>query len=417
MNRRLSPRRLIPALIAVTASGYTFVACGGGGSSGFGGISSVFIGSATPADLSGQTSAFVGDLGAGTTITFPAVKGGSYLFEVETTDSDDEVVVDIYDQSGGYINSKTIDAPGSWMYNHKDKSQHLLVFVRPWNPFDLGVRITRLTVTGTGQYPSDRFRVNFITVGKFTGYGYYNDLATATDQADFTIAVMTKVRQLFQQTGITVDYDGFHYDAAIIAAVDPGLIGPGEQAVCSAGESLSGTGVQQVATDGLNRWGNFGFPANDASHDRAHAIDVFIVHHFTNDGTVGLSPRPGIMTGNGPDTALVCAAFLQQNGNLYARTPDQVATVLAHELGHFLGLLHTTTFDPSPVNPSRAIDDGLPDTPTCTVLVDNNGDGVVGLGDGCEDEGNIMFYQAGSQTVFSPRQAAVMKALLSIQEH
>lgn len=91
--------------------------------------------------------------------------------------------------------------------------------------------------------------------------------------------------------------------------------------------------------------------------------------------------------------------------------------VLAHELGHFLGLLHTTTFDPSPSSPTRAIDDGLTDTPACTVLTDGNGDGIVGIGDGCQDEGNIMFYQAGAQTLFSPRQTEVMRTLLSIQEH
>lgn len=410
--------RSLSATLLVMASGWAFVACGGGGGGGGGGVfSSLFVGSAARADLSGQQSAYTGDLGAGKTITFPAVKGGNYLFQVQTTDSGDEVVFDVYSEAGGHIRSKTVTAPGGFMYQHDQKAQHLLVFVRPWNPIDLGIKVTSVTVTGTGAYAQDRLNVNFIVAGKFTGYGFHNDLATVADQAAFTDAVMARVRQLFAQTNIQLTYEGFHYTADQVRARDPGLIAPDEQAVCSAGETMTGTGFQQVATDGLNRYGQLGFGAGDPVYDRAHGVDVFVVHHFTNDGTVGLSPRPGQMTGNGPDTALVCAAFLKHPGGLVARTPDQVATVLAHELGHFLGLLHTTTFDPGPVNPTRAIDDGLPDTPACTVLTDVNGDGSVGLGDGCQDEGNIMFYQAGAQTTFSAGQAAVMRALLSIQEH
>lgn len=409
--------RLLPAVVAVAASGWTFVACNGGGSGGSGGITSLFIGSAARADLTGQTSAFTGNLDTGTTITFPAVKGATYLFQVQTTNSGDDVVFDVYSESGGHIRSKTVTAPGGWAYTHDGKSQHLLVFVRPWNPLDLGIDITSLTVTGTGAYPQDRFHVNFFAVGKFTGYGFHNDLATTADQAAFTDAVMAKVQQLYAQTNITITYEGFYYSADQVRARDAGLIGSDDQAVCSAGESMTSTGFQKVATDGLNRYGAFGFAASDPVYARAHAIDVFFVNHFTNDGTVGLSPRPGQMTGNGEDTALVCAGFLQHQGTLFPRTPDQVATVLAHELGHFLGLLHTTTFDPSPSSPTRAIDDGLTDTPACTVLTDGNGDGIVGIGDGCQDEGNIMFYQAGAQTLFSPRQTEVMRTLLSIQEH
>lgn len=409
--------RILPVALAALAGGSTFVACGGGGGGGGSGVFSLFSGSAARADLSGQSSAYTGDLDAGTTITFPAVKGATYLFQVQTSKSKEDVVLDVYSESGAHIRSKTVTTPGGWSYTHDQKTQHVLVFVRPWNPLDLGIKINSLTVTGMGTFPQDRFHVNFFAVGKFTGYGFNNDLAQTADQAAFTDAVMAKVRQLFVQSNINISYEGFHYTADQVRARDATLIAPDDQSVCSAGESLSGTGFQQVATDGLNRYGNLGFPASDTNFNRAHGIDVFFVHHFTNAGTVGLSPRPGQMTGNGADTALVVSAFLLHQGRLIPRTPDQVATVLAHELGHFLGLQHTTTFDPSPSSPTRAIDDGLPDTPACSVLTDVNGDGIVGIGDGCQDEGNIMFYQAGAQTIFSARQNAVMRALLSIQEH
>lgn len=413
---RLFAFRTVSALLALTASGATFVACGGGGGGG-GLFSDLFVGNAARADLSGQQSAFTGDLNAGTTITFPAIKNGLYNISVDTTDSDDEVVFDVYSEDGAHLRSKTVDAPGSFLYTHSEPSQHVLVFVRPWNPVDLGVKIVNLTVSGSGAFPKDRFHVNFFVVGKFTGYGAHGDLVTTPDQAAFTNAVMTKVQALFAQTGATIGYEGFYYTADQLRAQHPDLIAPDDQAICAAGESVSGTGIETVSTHDLDRYAQLGFPANDLDFARAHGIDVFVVHHFTNDGTVGLSPRPGEMTGNGADTGLACSAFLQVGGQLIPRSTDQIATVLAHELGHFLGLMHTTTFDPSPSSPSRAIDDGLSDTPTCTVLTDNNADGIVGLGDGCQDEGNLMFFQSGAQTVFSSGQTDVMRALLSIQEH
>jgi hypothetical protein len=328
------------------------------------------------------------------------------------------VTFDVYGEDGSFLKSKTVSAPGGFAYQHTQKSEHVLVLVRPFNPLDLGIKVTSLTVMGSGSYPQDRLHVNLFIVGKFTGYGAFGDLATTQDQAAFTDAVMTKVRALYQQTSIALSYEGFYYTPDQVRARDAGLIGPDDQALCGAvPESTSGTGFGQISTGDLDRWGAFGFSDADPSFDRAHGIDVFIIHHFTNDGTVGLSPRPGVMTGNGADTALACAAFLQYQGQLIPRSADEVGLVLSHELGHFLGLLHTTTFDPSNVSPSKAIDDGVADTPADTVLTDKNGDGIVGIGDGCEDEGNIMFYQAGAQTIFSPGQAKVMRALLSQQEH
>lgn len=419
MNRKPSLLRTLPALVAVAASGWTFVACGGGGSGGGGGggISSVFLGSASRADLSGQQSAYTGALGAGTTITFPAVRFANYFFQVETQAGNEDVVLDVYSEDGTWLDSKTVTTPGAWGYSHKADTQHVLVFVRPWNPVDTSMTITRLTVTGIGPYAQDKLHVNFIVAGKFTGLGVHNDLVSTADQAAFTDAVMAKVKTHFQQLGITITYGGFAYTAAQVGASHPTLVGPDEQTLCGAGETLSSTGFQKVATADLDRWGSLGFPASAPSFDAAHGIDVFFIHHFTTDGTVGLSPRPGQMLGNGADTALAAAGFLKVGGTLSPRTIDQIALVIAHELGHFLGLLHTSTFDPSPANPTRAIDDGIADTPACTVLTDNNGDGVVGFGDGCQDEGNIMFYQSAAQTVFTPQQGNVVKALLSVQEH
>jgi len=395
------------------------VACGGDGGGGGGNpIVSSGLQNAQRADLSGQSSVFDGTLGSGVTFTFPAVKDQGYLITINTNDSSDQVVLDFAGDDGTGLKSKSLDSGETWQYTHVGKSQHVLVIVRPRNPFNTSIGVTNLTITGRGSFPEDAVHVNFVVAGKHTGYGAFGDMATTADQAAFTDAVMQKVQQHFAQTGIAISYEGFHYTGAQVAAQNNNLIGPDDMALCAAGETMSSSGFEVVQTQGLDAWGELGFAKDDPNFDRGHGINLFLVHHFTNDGTVGLSPRPGVLLGRGPDTALCVASFLQQGTTLIPRTVDEVALVVTHEIGHFLGLLHTTTFTPDPLNPTEAIDDGVQDTPECTVTTDVNGDGRVGLGDGCPDETNIMFYQSGlMQNVFSQGQSQIMRNLLSLQEH
>lgn len=408
-------RNWIPT--AALAASLALAGCSEGGGNGLvAGLVNASLKSAVHADLSGQQDIYTGDLGNGVTFTFPAVKGQEYFIDFEAKDTDAEVTFHVLGEDGSGLKSKSRKHGEVFGYKHDADSQHVLMICVPRNPLDT-IEVTKLRLRATGAFASDRIHVNVIVAGAFTGYGFHNDLATASDQGAFTDQVMAKVQLLFQQSGIAVSYEGFAYSADQVRALNKQLIAPDDQAICAAGEDVSSTGFEVVEKEGVDAWGNLGFPANDPDFNRAHAIDVFVIHHFTNDGTVGLSPRPGMIEGNGPDTGLAVAAFLQQNNTLIPRTPDQVATVLAHEIGHFLGLLHTTTFSPSPSNPTEAIDDGLTDTPLCTVITDVNGDGIVGIGDGCPDEGNLMFFQAGNQTVFSTGQSEVMRNLLSLQEH
>lgn len=414
--RRNGLLRSIALALAVLSSGATFVACGGGGG-GAGGLLAPAIDGSTRADLSGQSTAVPpGDLGSGKTFTFPAVKGQNYLISAESTKSGDQLTFDVWSQSGEHRRSKSVDTPGGFLYLHEQKNEHVVVICRPRSPLD-SVNITKVTVQGIGQFANDRVHLNVFVAGKFAGYGAHGDLRTTQNQAAFTDAVMAHVRQLFNSTGIAISYEGFYYSADQVKATQPTLIGPDDTAIAAAGESLNQQGFQSVNLTDLDKWGSFGFPAGDPSKTRANGIDVFIIHHFTTDGTAGLSPRPGQLAGNGPDTALGVGAFVKFGNTLQPRTTQQIGLVLAHEVGHFLGLLHTTTFDPSPQGPTKAIDDGLADTPRCTKLADANGDGFVGIGDGCEDEGNVMFYQAGNQTTLTQGQAGVMKSLLSVQDH
>lgn len=404
----------ILSFVVVLGSGVLFVSCGGGGGGGGGSVLAPLLADSTVQDLSGQQSSFSGDLGGGTTTTFPAIMGSYYAIQVDTTDSGDLMTLDFWGADGSHLRSKSVDSGENFKYKHEYPTQHVLMICRPRNPL-ASVDVTSLTVVGTGSFAKTSVHVNVFVVGKFAGLGYQNNLNTPADKGAFTDNVMLLVNNLFTQTGINVTYTGYAYTAGDIT--NGSLIGPDDQAICSSSETKSATGFDVPNTQGLDAWAQFGFPVSDPDFNAGHGINVFVINHFDEDGTVGLSPRPGVLAGNGPDSAMAAAGFLKQGGTLFPRTEAQVATVLAHEIGHFLGLLHTTTFEPDFVNPTSAVDDGLADTPACTVLTDVNNDGIVGLGDGCQDEGNVMFFMAGNQLDFSAGQSSVMQNLLSAQEH
>jgi hypothetical protein len=132
------------------------------------------------------------------------------------------------------------------------------------------------------------------------------------------------------------------------------------------------------------------------SDAQAGTVHMMVIHSIvlnTTDPSKG-DPTgyslglPGPVDGNRPNAAvLVGVKDYTESGSIDIAG---LATTCSHEMGHFLGLYHTsessmTKFDP------------IPDTPQCD-------------GSSCGDSTNIMYYTGGaSRSIITPGQATVLR--------
>lgn len=96
------------------------------------------------------------------------------------------------------------------------------------------------------------------------------------------------------------------------------------------------------------------------------------------------------------------------SASLLRRHIDMLGNVLAHEIGHFLGLFHTTEIN-------GAVLDPFPDTPVCPRTRDLNQDGVLSAEECAEDGGdNLMFWQSTGANLSTQQNEQLGRSLLLI---
>lgn len=134
------------------------------------------------------------------------------------------------------------------------------------------------------------------------------------------------------------------------------------------------------------------------------AIPVFVV----DDIRAGDTSVPALSAGIPlpPVAGTVRSGILLSASSMVA-SPEVAGEFLAHEIGHALGLFHTTEREGAPHDP-------LADTPECDVANDTNGDGELFPGE-CEGAGadNVMFWACCGATFSDDQRYVMLRAALT----
>lgn len=207
------------------------------------------------------------------------------------------------------------------------------------------------------------------------------------------IALAPRIRQVFQNAGPNAPLPRLMDEALVWTSVD----GTGSVVVDS--EMAPGELYYELASaemEGLERGVNIIF------------VSELLLESIDDDLTLlglagGIPAAP--FDGTGASSLFISVeSHLDANGNLLL---DLMASTIAHELGHMLGLFHLTERDGVNFDP-------IADTPECSLgRYDANEDDAVGVSE-CLAAGadNMMFWEAvqGAPNRLSPEQIAVLRS-------
>ena len=133
---------------------------------------------------------------------------------------------------------------------------------------------------------------------------------------------------------------------------------------------------------------------------RRPSVHIFFVRMI--DGAAGIAsgiPGPHAVPGTGASGVAIAVDVIPN---------ALLGLVIVHEIGHYMGLFHTSELDGS-------VNDPLPDTPECRADRDTDGDGFL-MFEECRGTGaeNVMFW-AGQSPTLSPQQGTIMRRAMFVR--
>ncbi|MBP5350826.1 MAG: hypothetical protein J6Y56_02580 [Fibrobacterales bacterium] len=300
-----------------------------------------------------------------------------------------------------------------------------------------GIRSVRFGGEGTN---SARLPVTILFLGELTG------LPSDSARGAFAENLVAEMGALYASAGVEVELRGWsrgsgHPVASYAAALSDTATFWFD--VDSWTVFWNARGYRELDADELSR----GWPS-----DGGEALEIVVVEAIDELGCIGISPLPGVTLGFGTGAvAVVGAQAKASNRSLVPNTPEQIALTMAHEVGHFLGLRHTTaTWDDRLTFLDDSMhDDGLSDTPfdyLCDAgIAAAPAEGAVRTGtarfrllpksyekslradilglpasDNCPDRNNLMFPYTSSSAdniELSPSQGLLMRTNLRLLPH
>lgn len=206
--------------------------------------------------------------------------------------------------------------------------------------------IESLSLSGSGDYVGDFF-MNIIMTGKLPG------CTTKLQQDSLAKIIFDETALIYNQIdGLNLT----HYNI-LHAEENPahGSLFPVDQPYTY--EILSTDLDKTSEPDLLSQW----------NEPEINGVDIVVLSLINDDNYLGLSPVYGNTLKAGNRSTVQIAVTAKSGSKIDTMSYDLVANTVAHEMGHFLGLRHTTSTNLDLLwgRDYSNVEDGFEDTPNC----------------------------------------------------